>query len=532
MKKKATLKLTSAILGIAVLVSGCASSTVLSTTPSDADIYIQGQRLGKTPYTYSDRKIAGASTMVTFKKEGYEDYNTTIRKNKKLNVGALLSGLLLVYPLFWVLGYDKAHSYDLEEEVAVAEQVAVPEPAKKEIAASVAPANDLPDYGNLPTSSRIEKLLSERQIEKAVEYADDQDGAFQAGCYYAIAQYYLDNNDLQAAEDFFNRSGKSSEGNVRIAEALMRGEVIDSVVVIDEQKIRSYLAKEYDSEDEITGKMAACYEKYANESKDRIALAKKMKDMGMISMSSGGKTLNIDRSLTLARVLAIVYLNSAVQAYKELGDTEKVQVLQDEIDTLYKEFGGKPGTTLITAADSTEKILPAVRDDKYIRSASPEMKLTAEDDRVFFSVDSVARLSTQPQDLVKALKYSNSSLASRPARNADYVLVYFNKTVKEALNLTSYKHYLANITLSDQLGKNYAIILERGHNYIRTPGGGQILWNPAAPHSEGVIINYSYMMFYMPVESTPIRLNYVYNYKNDKDNRKPSTETLTIDLTQ
>ncbi len=400
MEKIVFTRITGLILILAILTSGCASTTVLHTTPANADVYIKGERLGATPYSYSDRKIVGASTLVTFKKEGYEDYNTTIRKNKKLNVGALISGIFFIYPLFWLMGYDRTHSYDLEEAIAVAESVAVAEPEKPDLPAQ---AENLPDYGNLPTSSRVAKLLSEGQIDKAVEYADDQEGAFQAGCYYAIAQYYLDKNNYSAAEYFYTRSGKTSEGNARIAEALMRGEVVDSTVVIDEKKIWT---------------------------------------------------------------------------------------------------------------------------------ETPEMKLTAEDDRVFITVDSMVRCATQPEDLVTVLQYSNSSLNTRPARNADYVLVYFNKTVKEALNLTSYKQNIANITLSDQLGKNYAIVLERGHNYIRTPGGGQILWNPAAPHPEGVIINYSYMLFFMPVGSTPIRLNYVYNYKNEKSDRKTNSGTLTIDLRQ
>jgi len=403
MEKIVFTRITGLILILAILTSGCASSTVLTTTPAESDVYVQGQRLGKTPYTYSDRKIIGASTLVTFKKDGYEAYNTTIRKNKKLNVGALISGLLFVWPLFWVMGYDKAYSYNLDEVEVSTQPVAQAESANPEVSALAAPAENLPDSITLPTSSRVENLLSQGQIEKAVEYAEDQEGTFQAGCFYTIAQYYLDKNNYSAAKDFYTRSGKINEGNARIAEALMKGEDKDSVVVIDEKKVWT---------------------------------------------------------------------------------------------------------------------------------EAPEMKLSAEDERVLITVNSIVRSATQPQDLVTALKAGNSSLSTRPAKNADYVLVYFSRTVKEALNLTSNKQYLANVSLSDQLGKNYAIILERGNNYIRTPGGGQILWNPAVPQPEGVIINYSYMMFFMPVGSTPIRLNYLYNYKNDKNDRKANTGTLTIDLTQ
>jgi hypothetical protein len=416
MKKKTTLKIISIILGLAVLVSGCASSTVLSTTPSDADVYIQGQRRGRTPYTYSDRKIAGSSTLITFRKEGYEDYITTIRKNKKLNAGALISGLLLVYPLFWILGYDNAYSYLLDETKTVTEPVPVSGPVKTVVTSKTVMIKDLPDSIKLPTSSRVEKLLSQGQTDLAVAYAEDQEGAFQAGCYYAIAQYYLDNNELQTAEDFFSRSGKISEGKAKIAEALKRRDLVGPV---DEKN---------------------------------------------------------------------------------------------------------------TASDSIGKNLTAISNEKNITAENPEMKLIAEDDRVLITVDSIVRSSTQPPDLLTALKAGNSSLSSRPARNADYVMVYFSKKVKKPLNLTSGKDYLANISLSDQPGKYYTIILERGSNYIRTTGGGQILWNPAVPQPEGVIVNYSYMMFFMPVSSSPSRLNYIYNYKIDKKDRKPITGTLTINL--
>ncbi|MBE0668166.1 MAG: PEGA domain-containing protein, partial [Bacteroidales bacterium] len=492
MKRTAFTKVAGSLLIIAILASGCASTTVLHTTPADADVYVQSQRLGKTPYTYSDRKIIGASTLVTFKKDGYEAYNTTIRKNKKLNVGALISGLLFIYPLFWVMGYDKAYSYDLDEIDISIQPVAQSEPAEPVVTSKHAEAYNPGELERLPQSARVEKLLAQGEVEKAVEYAEDQEGAFQAGCFFAIAQYYLDKGDYASAENFFNRSGKTNEGNVRIAEDLMRGEIIDSVMVIDEKKIKTYLEKVYDSNEEITGIMAACYEKYADESKERISLAKKLKDMGMISMSSGGKTVNIDRSLAISRVHAIFYLNSAINAYEEINNFEKVRELKEETKVLLQEFQGEISTEQVTATDSTAKVLPAISDDKKVMPEIPEMSLTAEDDRVFIAVDSIVRTATQPQDLVTAFKDAKASLASSPARNADYVLVYFNRTIKKDLNLTSYKQYLSNISIGDQLGKNYAIILERGPAYIRTSGGGQLIWNPKGQQTEGVIINCSY----------------------------------------
>ena len=443
MKKVSTLNIISVILCIAILASGCASSTLLSTTPTGADVYIQGQRQGTTPYTYSDRKIVGATTMVTFKKEGYEDYNTTIRKTKKLNVGALLSGMLLIYPWFWLLGYDRAHSYDLEEEISVAKPVAVAEPDKPEIEATVTPAVELPDSVTLPTSSRIEKLLSDGQVDNAIEYAEDQEGMFQAGCYYSLAQYFLEKEDYSNAEDFYTRSGKASEGYARIAKALMRGEEKDSTVVLNESDTRA----------------------------------------------------------------------------EDLRQTES------------------SGQT--TADESAAKVQPAASNNKNIKVVFRGIGLTAEDDRVSITIDSIARTSKRPQDLVRALEASNNSLSSWPKHNNDYVLIYFNRTIKKELNLSSKEQIRGNISLlSDQSLKNYSLILERGHNYVNIPEGGRLWFNPDFPVRNtrdgsviyGVIINYNYMMFYMPVTSTPVQLKYQYNYKNDENDKKPTTGSLTINL--
>ena len=430
MEKIVFTRITGLILILAILASGCASSTVLTTTPAESDVYVQGQRLGKTPYTYSDRKIIGASTLVTFKKDGYEAYNTTIRKNKKLNVGALISGLLFVWPLFWVLGYDKAYSYDLDEVAVSTQPVAQAEPAKPEVSAPAAPAENLPDSITLPISSRVEMLLSQGQVDKAIEYAEEQEGTFQAGCFYAIAQYYLEKNNFSAAEDFYARSGKISEGKTRIVEALMREEAVNPVVVVDDQE------KESDS----TGKGQAV-----------------------------------------------------------ISDIKKTSV----------DLKG--------------------------------MTLTAEDEHVFITIDSIVRTSTRPQDLVKALEATNNSLNSWPKRNSDYLLVYFSRTIKKELNLQSGELSRANVSiLSDQALNSYTIILERGPNYVNIPDGGRLWFNPELPiynainnsgKYDGVIINYSYMMFYMPVNSTPVQLKYLYNYKNDANDKKTTTGTLTIDLT-
>jgi len=532
MKRTAFTKVAGSLLIIAILASGCVSTTVLHTTPANADVYVKGQRLGETPYSYSDRKIAGASTLITLRKEGYEDYNTTIRKNKRLNIGALISGLFFIYPLFWIMGYEEAHSYDLEKVEVTTQPVAVIEPAQTEIAAQAVPADNLPDTIDLPQSARVEKLLAQGQIEKAVEYAEEQEGAFQYGCYYSIAQYYLNKGDYANAEDFFNRSEKTNVGYVRIAESLMRGEIVDSVVVIDENKIKAYLEKAYDNEEEVLGKMAVCYEKYADESKERIALAKSLKGMGMIAMSSGDKTINIDRTLTISQAVAIFYLNSALNVYEKLENLEKTEELRNEIEAQYNEFPGKVSTKHYSSTDSAIKIPPAESETKKLPQEGTAMNPTREDDRIRVSVDSVVRSDTQPQSLVIALKEAEAYINSRylPGQNNNYVLVYITITNKKEHNIGLSRAAMPQIYLKDEFGNQYNVLLERGTSYIKFPGGGYTMWNPAGPQKDGIIIDDGYLLFNMPKNLRPVQMKYSYLYKEDAKSKKNNTGQLIISL--
>jgi len=99
----------------AVLLSGCASSTLFQTEPSNATIYASGFKMGSTPYIYTDRKISGAKTAIVFKKEGYKEYETTLKRNERGDVWAFLGGLFFMAPFLWIMKYDPIHSYVLEK---------------------------------------------------------------------------------------------------------------------------------------------------------------------------------------------------------------------------------------------------------------------------------------------------------------------------------------------------------------------------------------------------------------------------------
>lgn len=111
--KKLIIKLVALILSTSFLLSGCASTTVFQTTPSGAKIYINDELAGNTPYTYSDTKIVGTTTIVKIKAEGYEDFNYVLKRNEEVNVGAIIGGILVLFPFLWVMDYKPMHTFEL-----------------------------------------------------------------------------------------------------------------------------------------------------------------------------------------------------------------------------------------------------------------------------------------------------------------------------------------------------------------------------------------------------------------------------------
>ena len=101
-------------LASVILFASCASTTLIQSTPTGADVYIDNQKKGTTPYNYSDTKIVGSSTPVTLKKENYQDLNVTLVRSEKADVGAIIGGILVLVPFLWTMKYDPIHNYELQ----------------------------------------------------------------------------------------------------------------------------------------------------------------------------------------------------------------------------------------------------------------------------------------------------------------------------------------------------------------------------------------------------------------------------------
>lgn len=114
MKRKSTiLKGISLLLCLVIILSSCASTTVFQSTPTGAKLYLNGESVGKTPYTYTDTKIVGSTTTVKLELNGYEPLNTSISRNEEVDAGAVIGGLFFLFPFLWTMKYKSVHAYEL-----------------------------------------------------------------------------------------------------------------------------------------------------------------------------------------------------------------------------------------------------------------------------------------------------------------------------------------------------------------------------------------------------------------------------------
>jgi hypothetical protein len=115
MKSKEIIKYICLILTSALIMSGCASTTLLTTEPEGATVFIKEEVKGTTPYIYSDSKIIFSSTPIIFRKDGYRDLNIILKKDEIPAPLAIISGAFFYIPLLWAAEYKGSHFYELEK---------------------------------------------------------------------------------------------------------------------------------------------------------------------------------------------------------------------------------------------------------------------------------------------------------------------------------------------------------------------------------------------------------------------------------
>lgn len=111
-----TIQWTALLLAFSIMTMSCSSTTMIRSTPDSAKLYLNGEPVGTTPYTLTDKKIVGSVNHIRLEKEGYETFETTFSKNEEVNIGAIVGGLFLLFPFLWTMKYKPTHTYEMAPE--------------------------------------------------------------------------------------------------------------------------------------------------------------------------------------------------------------------------------------------------------------------------------------------------------------------------------------------------------------------------------------------------------------------------------
>lgn len=114
-------------LTLAIFLSACSSTTMINSEPTGAMLYLNGEKVGVTPYAYTDSKIIGTTNTVLLKKDGYQEFSGSFTRNESANVGAIVGGCIVLVPLLWAMDYKPSHSYEMMplKAAAINQQVQV-----------------------------------------------------------------------------------------------------------------------------------------------------------------------------------------------------------------------------------------------------------------------------------------------------------------------------------------------------------------------------------------------------------------------
>lgn len=150
-----TTKTVTLLLAGSILFTSCASTTMIQSTPGGAKVYLNGEAVGKTPYSHRDTKIVGATTMVKLEKEGYEPFTGYFSRDEQADVGAIIGGIFFLFPFLWTMKYKPTHMFEM-----------VPASGNQQ-------STDIPEEQTI-NKSKAEKLRELKQLldEKVITQAE------------------------------------------------------------------------------------------------------------------------------------------------------------------------------------------------------------------------------------------------------------------------------------------------------------------------------------------------------------------------
>ena len=143
-------KSTAVIMAFAVLMSSCVSSTMIESIPNGATLYLDGERVGETPYLHRDTKIVGTTTDIRMEREGYKSFHATLQRNEEADAGAIVAGVFTLIPFLWTMNYKPTHTYELTPLYF--------EPKTNQAPSQMSPAITQPQGAMKSTAERLEEL--------------------------------------------------------------------------------------------------------------------------------------------------------------------------------------------------------------------------------------------------------------------------------------------------------------------------------------------------------------------------------------
>ena len=158
-KQTMTIKTVSLLLAGAILLTSCASTTMIQSNPSGAKVYLDGEPVGTTPYTHRDTKIVGSTTTVKLEKEGYDPLYTSFSRDEEADVGAIIGGFFFIVPYLWTMKYKPTHTYELTPSSGKEQPIIKTNPQQNQTKSKVERLRELKQLLD-------EKIITQEEYEK------------------------------------------------------------------------------------------------------------------------------------------------------------------------------------------------------------------------------------------------------------------------------------------------------------------------------------------------------------------------------
>lgn len=113
---------------ISTFLCSCASTTQIVSNPPGANIYINGEKTGKTPFSYTDTRIIGSDVRIKLTKPGFNDLTAAFARDEEADIGPIIGGVVALVPLLWAMKYKPEHSYEMISIVSEQAPATIREP--------------------------------------------------------------------------------------------------------------------------------------------------------------------------------------------------------------------------------------------------------------------------------------------------------------------------------------------------------------------------------------------------------------------